>query len=244
MGSVSFNNFNPCQKVTVRIILREISSPWHVFNFLNSNPFNKINLDNCCVYDNRVTGGICRVNSPPRNAKDSTFKKRINILLSTLLEILMKRTDAIFDYVVGPKVLDIGYVGQFLRRGSTNWLHDKLINRNFDVWGIDISREDVERDIKEGYRNLFVMNAEDFRRPPRGTPGLLGGPRRRSRDGAGDHRCIGGGPHARARSPRSLFVRRRLRPFPRSPAGLRVGKPGYGLSHPFPRMSLSTDWTQ
>jgi len=77
----------------------------------------------------------------------------------------MKRTDAIFDYVVGPKVLDIGYVGQFLRRGSTNWLHDKLINRNFDVWGIDISREDVERDIKEGYRNLFVMNAEDFDLP-------------------------------------------------------------------------------
>ncbi len=77
----------------------------------------------------------------------------------------MNRTDTILEFVEGPRVLDIGYVGQMLRKGAPNWLHDKLINCNYEVWGIDISTKDVENDTKLGYPHLFVMNAEDLDLP-------------------------------------------------------------------------------
>ena len=80
---------------------------------------------------------------------------------------MMNRTNTILESVIGPRVLDIGYVGQMLRKGASNWLHDKLIHKGYDAWGIDISKDDVENDTKLGYPNLFVMNAENLDLPVR-----------------------------------------------------------------------------
>lgn len=77
----------------------------------------------------------------------------------------MGRTQEILKLVEGPKVLDVGYVGQSLTKDSPKWLHDNLLRQGLEVWGIDISTKDVEEDIKSGYANLYAMSAEDFMLP-------------------------------------------------------------------------------
>lgn len=74
----------------------------------------------------------------------------------------MLRTEAIIEWVKGPRILDIGCTGHDLGIDQRYWLHGQLRHRFPEVVGIDISEENVARLRAEGFSELHVQSAEEF----------------------------------------------------------------------------------
>lgn len=72
------------------------------------------------------------------------------------------RADFIGRWVVGPSVLDVGCAGHQPMPGSEYWVHGRLRSDFPDVWGIDVSEENVAALTGLGFRNLHVADAERF----------------------------------------------------------------------------------
>lgn len=72
------------------------------------------------------------------------------------------RYEYIIDQTVGPRVLDIGCVGQSTHQHHKDWLHGKLRDRFDHVVGIDRSRKNIEWMKRNGFDDVHDMSAEDF----------------------------------------------------------------------------------
>ena len=71
------------------------------------------------------------------------------------------RTDAILNWIKGPKVLDVGCTSHEVEVGSPYWLHGRL-RRHFEVTGIDISEQNIEQLRRQGFERLHAQDAEEF----------------------------------------------------------------------------------
>jgi 2-polyprenyl-3-methyl-5-hydroxy-6-metoxy-1,4-benzoquinol methylase len=71
------------------------------------------------------------------------------------------RVQEVLEEVRGPDVLDVGCAGHHPDPASLCWLHTKLRER-FNVVGIDISHDAVQRLRAEGFTNILVADAQDF----------------------------------------------------------------------------------
>ncbi len=74
----------------------------------------------------------------------------------------MNREETILKNIIGPTILHIGCAGHQVTPESPYWLHEQL-NKHFpDLFGIDISQENLDRMRQLGYKNLSCQSAEDF----------------------------------------------------------------------------------
>jgi len=76
------------------------------------------------------------------------------------------RVQEVLEEMLGPGVLDVGCAGHEPDPASPYWLHRSLQER-FNVVGIDISYDAVERLRAEGFTNILVADAQDFALPGR-----------------------------------------------------------------------------
>ena len=74
----------------------------------------------------------------------------------------MNREETILKNIVGPAILHIGCAGHQVAPESPYWLHEQLHKHFPDLYGIDISQENLNRMGQLGYRNIFRQSAESF----------------------------------------------------------------------------------
>jgi 2-polyprenyl-3-methyl-5-hydroxy-6-metoxy-1,4-benzoquinol methylase len=72
------------------------------------------------------------------------------------------RSNEILKLVTGNSILHIGCADHRVRETSDYWLHKHLVNQFSNVYGIDISEENINKMKNLGYTNLHVQSAEDF----------------------------------------------------------------------------------
>jgi SAM-dependent methyltransferase len=81
--------------------------------------------------------------------------------------IELYRADRIMLWIKGPDVLDVGCGGRCPQKGGRFWLHGKIVDRFPGAWGIDLSREHVDKIVSLGYNNVLVADAQSFELPQR-----------------------------------------------------------------------------
>jgi len=79
---------------------------------------------------------------------------------------MSSRISLILSETVGPKVLDVGCTGGLQTQRpvteSPLWMHQHIVERFDDVWGIDISDQKVKFLHDRGYSQTRAADAQDF----------------------------------------------------------------------------------
>lgn len=79
-----------------------------------------------------------------------------------MTSLLTPRSRRVLEWIKGPEVLDVGFVGQQVGWRSPWWLHRVIRERFPATWGLDSSASVVDELRREGFDNLIVADAQDF----------------------------------------------------------------------------------
>lgn len=78
---------------------------------------------------------------------------------------MSKRIEWIIRETRGPRVLNVGCTDHILDPASPYWLHGRLAQEDFDLAGIDINEDLVDKMKAAGFADTHVMSAETFSLP-------------------------------------------------------------------------------